>query len=70
MKDWLYALPLLHFLRGDSEPSGTPKYEKNIRYDEWKWWGLEDITVREFLPRMSYRFDVYSYFMKEPIVVG
>ena len=69
IKDWIYALPLLHFLRGDTQPFAKPKYEKDIRYDKWKWWGLEGISVRKFIPKMPQRFDIYSYCMIKRVVV-
>ena len=43
--DWLHALPLLHFVRGNSSPFMDLKSAKNISYGNWKWWGLEGMNV-------------------------
>ena len=40
---FLPALPLLHFLRGESKPFEDEIYEKPIEISSWKWWGLGEL---------------------------
>jgi len=44
--EWLLAVPLLHFLRGDSKPFEEPKLEGSP--ERLAWWGAEKLKIREF----------------------
>ncbi|XP_041350665.1 uncharacterized protein LOC121369681 [Gigantopelta aegis] len=53
---WLYILPLLHFLRGDSEPFQTSSSDAH-RTEEW--WGLTGVekaekNIKEYTEGFSY----------------
>ena len=45
-EDWLFAMPLLHFLRGDSKPFEEPDVEGSYRRPEW--FGAQNLNIREF----------------------
>ena len=55
--DWLHALPLLHFVRGNSSPFMDLKSAKNISYGNWKWWGLEGMNVGDIRRCIMDRFE-------------
>lgn len=44
--DWLFAMPLLHFLRGDSKPFEEPDVEGSYRKPEW--FGAQNLKIKEF----------------------
>jgi hypothetical protein len=54
--DWLSALPLLHFLRQDSEPFGPVDCENTIDVTKLKWWGLQELPYRDIRKRLTQRF--------------
>ena len=61
---WLYILPLLHFLREDSEPFKTSSSDKH-RTDSW--WGLEGVKkAKENIMKYSEGFYKYSWKFCEP----
>ncbi len=44
--EWLLAVPLLHFLRGDSKPFEEPdigELPQNLA-----WWGAQNLSISEF----------------------
>lgn len=43
---WLFALPLLHFLRGDSRPFEEPGIEGC--YEKPEWYGVQKLELKEF----------------------
>ena len=45
-EDWLFAMPLLHFLRGDSKPFEEPDVEGS--YNRPEWFGAQNLNIREF----------------------
>ena len=47
-REWLPALPLLHFLRGESKPFEDLICEKSIDISKWKWWGLQGLPCKDF----------------------
>jgi len=44
--EWLLAVPLLHFLRGDSKPFEEPKFGGSP--ESLAWWGAQKLDIREF----------------------
>ena len=59
---WLYTLPLLHFLRDDSEPFKTSSSDKH-RTDSW--WGLQGVKkAKENIMKYSEGFYYYEYYKK------
>ncbi|XP_022806308.1 E3 ubiquitin-protein ligase rnf213-alpha-like [Stylophora pistillata] len=45
-EDWLLAVPLLHFLRGDSKPCEEPDVEGSYHRPEW--FGAQNLKIKEF----------------------
>ena len=46
-EDWLFAMPLLHFLRGDSKPFEEPEVEGSYHRSEW--FGAQNLkNIEEF----------------------
>ena len=45
-EDWLFAMPLLHFLRGDSKPFEEPDVEGSYHRPEW--FGAQNLNISEF----------------------
>lgn len=43
---WLFAVPLLHFLRGDSKPFEEPDIEGS--YNKLEWFGAQKLRIKEF----------------------
>lgn len=43
---WLFAVPLLHFLRGDSRPFEDPNIEGS--YKKLEWFGAQKLKIKEF----------------------
>ena len=43
---WLFAMPLLHFLRGDSQPFEQPGIEGS--YHKPEWYGAQKLKLKEF----------------------
>ena len=43
---WLFAMPLLHFLRGDSNPFEEPDIEGYYHRPEW--FGAQNLKIKEF----------------------
>ena len=43
---WLFAMPLLHFLRGDSNPLEEPDIEGYYHRPEW--FGAQNLKIKEF----------------------
>ena len=43
---WLFAVPLLHFLRGDSQPFEEPGIEGC--YYKPEWYGAQKLKLKEF----------------------
>ena len=43
---WLFAMPLLHFLRGDSKPFEEPDVEGSC--DRPEWFGAQNLKIKEF----------------------
>ncbi|PFX19442.1 E3 ubiquitin-protein ligase RNF213 [Stylophora pistillata] len=43
---WLFAVPLLHFLRGDSKPFEEPDTEGS--YNKLEWYGAQKLKLKEF----------------------
>ncbi|XP_044165763.1 E3 ubiquitin-protein ligase rnf213-alpha-like [Acropora millepora] len=65
--EWLLAVPLLHFLRGDSKPFEEP--EMGGQQVNSAWWGTENLSLEKFdrfviknfvdvLPRLDLAFEV------------
>ncbi|XP_068759451.1 E3 ubiquitin-protein ligase rnf213-alpha-like isoform X4 [Montipora capricornis] len=63
--EWLWAVPLLHFLRGDSRPFEEPEMDGNS--DAPAWWGAEKLKVSkeklkvqkcDFVPHLASAFEV------------
>lgn len=44
--EWLLAVPLLHFLRGDSKPFEEPNTEGGPESSIW--WGAQKLNITEF----------------------
>ena len=44
--EWLLAIPMLHFLRGDSKPFEEPDIGGSHR--NLAWWGAERLDIEEF----------------------
>ena len=44
--EWLFAIPLLHFLRGDSNPFEEPDIVGS--YTKLEWIGAQKLKIREF----------------------
>lgn len=44
--EWLFAVPLLHFLRGDSKPFEEPDIRGSPQ--DLVWWGAEKLEIEEF----------------------
>ena len=45
-EEWLFAIPLLHFLRGDSRPFEEPDIAGS--YNKLEWIGAEKLEIRVF----------------------
>ena len=45
-EEWLFAIPLLHFLRGDSRPFEEPDIAGS--YNKLDWIGAQKLRIREF----------------------
>ena len=43
---WLFAVPLLHFLRGDSKPFEEPVIEGSCH--KLDWFGAQGLKIKEF----------------------
>ena len=43
---WLFAMPLLHFLRGDSKPFEEPDVEGSYHRSEW--FGAQNLNIEKF----------------------
>ena len=43
---WLFAMPLLHFLRGDLKPFEEPGVEGSYHRPEW--FGTQNLNIKEF----------------------
>ena len=43
---WLFAVPLLHFLRGDSKPFEEPVIEGSCH--KLDWFGAQGLNIKEF----------------------
>ena len=50
------ALPLLHFLRGESKPFEDVICEKPIDVTNWKWWGLDALPYKKIRGNITKRF--------------
>ena len=46
MGEWLFAIPLLHFLRGDSNPFEEPDIVGS--YTKLEWIGAQKLRIKEF----------------------
>ena len=46
--EWLLAVPLMHFLRGDSKPFEEP--EMGGQPDNSAWWGAENLNLGNLKP--------------------
>lgn len=44
--EWLLAVPLLHFLRGDTKPFEEPDVGGSPQMRAW--WGAEKLNIEEF----------------------
>ena len=44
--EWLFAIPLLHVLRGDSRPFEEPNFEGSENQLEWI--GAQNLRITEF----------------------
>ena len=44
--EWLFAVPLLHFLRGDSKPFEDPGIKGS--YNTLEWIGAQKLKIKEF----------------------
>lgn len=44
--EWLFAIPLLHFLRRDSKPFEEPDIAGS--YNKLEWIGAQKLRIREF----------------------
>ncbi len=44
--EWLLAVPLLHFLRGDSKPFEEPDIGGSPQ--NLAWWGAQKLSISEF----------------------
>ena len=44
--EWLFAIPLLHFLRGDSTPFEEPGIAGS--YHNREWIGAQNLKIKEF----------------------
>ena len=44
--EWLFAVPLLHFLRGDSKPFEDPDIKGS--YNTLEWIGAQKLMIKEF----------------------
>ena len=60
---WLFAMPLLHFLRGDSKPFEEPCVEGS--YQEPEWFGAQKLNVKEFQRSATEMYFVTSLFLKQ-----
>ena len=45
-REWLFAVPLLHFLRGDSKPFQEPDIAGS--YKNLEWIGAQRLRIKEF----------------------
>jgi hypothetical protein len=54
--NWLSALPLLHFLRGESKPFEGVICEESVGATNWKWWGWQDLPYRDIRRHITERF--------------
>ena len=45
-REWLFAVPLLHFLRGDSKPFQEPDIAGS--YKDLEWIGAQRLRIKEF----------------------
>ena len=66
--NWIPALPVLHFLRGESEPFRELTCEKPIDVGSMKWWGLEELHWKDIRKNINDRFVtlflcLYEYFV-------
>ena len=59
---WLFAMPLLHFLRGDSKPFEEPCVEGS--YHEPEWFGAQKLNIKEFQRSATEMYFVTSLFLK------
>ena len=44
--EWIFAIPLLHFLRGDSRPFEEPDIAGS--YNKPEWIGAQKLRIKEF----------------------
>lgn len=44
--EWLFAIPLLHFLRGDSRPFEEPSIEGSYHRPDWI--GAQKLMIKDF----------------------
>lgn len=52
----VFALPMLHFLRGESKPFEDVNCDKPVDVRNWKWWGLDDLPYRKIRGNVTKRF--------------
>lgn len=45
-REWVFAIPLLHFLRQDSKPFEEPDIAGS--YNKLEWIGAQKLRIREF----------------------
>ena len=58
---WLFAMPLLHFLRGDSKPFEEPDVEGPYHRPEW--FGAKKLKIKEFRRSATEMYLVTKLFM-------
>lgn len=66
--EWLHALPLLHFLRGESKPFEDMICLKPVDCRSYKWWGLEKLPCKEIRKHICERFVLFMHFCKPSII--
>ena len=54
--NWLSALPVLHFLRQESNPFEDVICDKPVDVTNLKWWGLEKLPDKEIRQHITQRF--------------
>ena len=57
--NWLFAMPLLHFLRQESKPFEDVICEKPVHVENWRWWGLGKFSYTDIRKNITARFVQY-----------
>ena len=54
--NFIPALPVLHFLQGESKPFKDLACEKTVNVGNLKWWGLDEFRLSEIRKNIKDRF--------------